>query len=181
MRLSIIIANYNYRDFVGAAIESTLAVDWPDKEVIVVDDGSTDDFRNVIEGFRGRVTAYFRPKSTQIGANMFGFDQSTGEIIIFLDSDDLLEPGVMREVATVSRPGVSKVQYRMSLMDATGTQLGSAFPQFPLRTIPRSSAAAISALCATQPLQGRVTPIPGISCAMPLRSERRYSRQTLCY
>ena len=34
MKLSIIIANYNYRDFVGAAMESALAVDWPDKEVI---------------------------------------------------------------------------------------------------------------------------------------------------
>jgi cellulose synthase/poly-beta-1,6-N-acetylglucosamine synthase-like glycosyltransferase len=47
IRLSVIIANYNYkyRDFVGAAIERALAVDWPDKEVIVVDDASTDDSR----------------------------------------------------------------------------------------------------------------------------------------
>jgi hypothetical protein len=64
---------------------------------------------------------------------MFGFGQSTGEIIIFLDSDDLLEPGVMQEIAKVWRPGVSKVQYRMNLIDATGTQLGSAIPQFPPR------------------------------------------------
>jgi glycosyltransferase involved in cell wall biosynthesis len=63
MKLSIIIANYNYRDFVGAAIESALAVDWPDKEVIVVDDASTDDSRSIREGFPGRVTACFRPKS----------------------------------------------------------------------------------------------------------------------
>ncbi len=82
------------------------------------------------------MTAYFHPKSTQLAANMFGFDQSTGDIIIFLDSDDLLEPGVMREVAKVWRPGVSKVQYRMNGMDATGTQLGSAFPQFPPKNDP---------------------------------------------
>ena len=68
MKLSVIIANYNYRDFVGAAIESALSVDWPDKEVIVVDDASTDDSRTVIEGFQGRVAAYFRPKSNQLGA-----------------------------------------------------------------------------------------------------------------
>ena len=43
MKLSVIIANYNYRDFVGAAISSALVVNWPDKEVIVVDDASTDD------------------------------------------------------------------------------------------------------------------------------------------
>src|SRR3984893_17124610 len=136
MKLSVIIANYNYRDFVGAAIESALAVDWPDKEVIVVDDASTDDSRSVIDGFRGKVAAYFRPKSYQLGAHIFGFEQSTGDVIIFLDADDLLEPGVMLEVAKVWRPGVSKVQYRMNVIDATGTQLGSAIPQFPPKDDP---------------------------------------------
>jgi glycosyltransferase involved in cell wall biosynthesis len=131
MKLSIIIANYNYRDFVGSAIISALAVDWPDKEVIVVDDASTDDSRKVIEGFRGRVAAYFRPKTYQLGAHIFGFEQSTGDVIIFLDADDLLEPEVMLEVAKVWRPGVSKVQYRMNLIDATGAQTGTALPQFP--------------------------------------------------
>jgi glycosyltransferase involved in cell wall biosynthesis len=137
MKLSIIIANYNYCDFVGAAIESALAVDWPDKEVIIVDDASTDASRDIIQGFCGRVTAYFRPKSHQLGAHIFGFEQSSGEIIIFLDSDDLLEPEVMREIAKVWRPGVAKVQYRMNLIDATGAQLGFAIPQFPPREDPK--------------------------------------------
>ena len=136
MKLSVIIANYNYRDFVGAAIESALAVDWLDKEVIVVDDASTDDSRIIIERFQGRVAAYFRPKSNQLGAHTFGFEQSNGEIIIFLDSDDLLEPEVMQEVAKVWRPGVSKVQYRMNVIDANGTQLGTAIPQFPPKDDP---------------------------------------------
>src|SRR6516165_6057316 len=136
MKLSVIIANYNYCDFVGAAIESALAVDWPDNEVIVVDDASTDDSRRIIEGFRDRIAAYFRPKSHQLGAHMFGFEQSTGDIIIFLDADDLLEPEVMQEVAKVWRPGVSKVHYRMNLIDSTGTRLGSALPQFPPKDDP---------------------------------------------
>src|SRR6202048_5051343 len=136
MKLSVIIANYNYRDFVGAAISSALAIDWPDKEVIVVDDASTDGSRPVIEGFSGRVAAYFRPKSHQLGAHMFGFEQSTGDVIIFLDADDLLEPEVMQEVAKVCRLGISKVHYRMNLIDATGTQVGSAIPQFPPKDDP---------------------------------------------
>jgi hypothetical protein len=136
MLLSVIIANYNYRDFVGAAIESALAVDWSDKEVIVVDDASTDDSRGVIEGFSGRAAAYFRPKSNQLGAHRFGFEQSAGDVIIFLDSDDLLEPEVMKEVAKVWRPGVSKVQFRMNLIDAAGAQLGSAIPQFSRKDDP---------------------------------------------
>src|SRR5215472_9440647 len=137
MKLSVIIANYNYRDFVGVAISSALAVDWPDKEVIVIDDASTDDSRSIIEGFRGKVAAYFRPKSNQLGAHIFGFAQSTGDIIIFLDADDLLEPEVMQEVAKVWRPGVSKVHYRMNLIDAAGVQLGTALPQFPPKNDPQ--------------------------------------------
>jgi len=131
MKLSVIIANYNYRNFVGAAISSALAVEWSDKEVIVVDDASTDDSRSVIDGFRGKVAAYFRPKSNQLGAHIFGLEQSTGDVIIFLDADDLLEPDVMLEVARVWRPGVSKVQYRMNLIDSAGAQTGTAIPQFP--------------------------------------------------
>jgi glycosyltransferase involved in cell wall biosynthesis len=136
VKLSIIIANHNYRDFVGAAIESAIAVDWPDKEVIVVDDASTDDSRSIIEGFRDRAAIYFRPKAHQLGANMFGFEQSTGDVIIFLDADDMLEPEVMREIAKVWRPGASKVQYRMNVIDATGAQLGSTIPQFPPKQDP---------------------------------------------
>ena len=101
-KLSIIIANWNYWDFVGEAITSALAVDWANKEVIVIDDASTDDSKSVIESFARNVSAYFRPKSNQLGAHRFGFEQSTGDVIIFLDADDLLEPEVMQEVG---RPG----------------------------------------------------------------------------
>jgi glycosyltransferase involved in cell wall biosynthesis len=137
LKLSIIIANYNNRDLVGDAISSALAVDWPDKEVIVVDDASTDGSKDVINGFQGKVAAYFkREESYQLGAHIFGFENSTGDVIIFLDADDLLEPDVMLEVAKLWRPGVSKIQYRMNLIDRAGTQLGTAIPQFPRKNDP---------------------------------------------
>src|SRR5260370_2279184 len=84
MKLSVIIANYNYRDFVGAAISSALAVDWPDKEVIVVEDASTDDSKNVIDRFRGNVAAYFRPQSHQSGPHILRLDHTPIPVIIFL-------------------------------------------------------------------------------------------------
>jgi hypothetical protein len=137
LRLSIIIANHNYGHYVGETISSALAVDWHDKEVIVVDDASTDDSKNVIDRFGNEVKAYFRPKSHQLGTHRFGFDRSTGDILIFLDADDLLEPDVMHEVSRVWRPGVSKVQFRMYLIGADGSQLGTAIPQFPRRDNPK--------------------------------------------
>src|SRR4051794_25968819 len=101
MKLSVIIANHNYCEFLGDAISSALAVDWPDKEVIVVDDASTDDSRSVIERFQDRVAAYFRPKSHQLGAHLFGFAQISGDVVVLLDADDLLEPEIMQEIAKV--------------------------------------------------------------------------------
>jgi glycosyltransferase involved in cell wall biosynthesis len=57
--LSIIIANYNYADYVGSAIDSALAVDLPQVQVIVVDDGSTDASRGIIDRYGGRVVRRF--------------------------------------------------------------------------------------------------------------------------
>lgn len=54
--LSIVIPNFNYGAFVSDSVRSALAVDWPDVEVIVVDDGSADDSLRVLEGFGYRIT-----------------------------------------------------------------------------------------------------------------------------
>lgn len=129
-RLSIIIPNYNYGDYVGAAIDSALAVDWPDVEVIVVDDGSTDGSRQVIESYGDAITAIFQDNSGPRIACNAGFDRSSGEAVVFLDSDDMLEPTVAREVASVWRPGVSKVQFPMTRIDREGVAVGGTFPHF---------------------------------------------------
>ncbi len=58
--VSIVIVNYNYGRYLTKCIESALAQDYEPKEVIVVDDGSTDDSRAVINSFAGRVTTAFK-------------------------------------------------------------------------------------------------------------------------
>lgn len=128
--LSIIIANYNYAEFVGAAIESALAVDWPNVEVVLVDDGSTDDSRAAIERYADRIIAIFQPNAGQIAARNVGFERSTGEAVIFLDSDDILHASVMQEAAREWHRRVSKVQFRMRSVDAEGRPTGSIFPQY---------------------------------------------------
>jgi hypothetical protein len=130
MRFSIIIPNYNYGRFIGQAIESALAVDWPDLEVIVVDDGSTDDSREVIASFGTRIIAIFQPNGTQRVACNTGFARSTGDAVIFLDSDDLLMPSVARETAAVWSERVSKVQFQMMVVDGEGSPTGRVFPAY---------------------------------------------------
>ncbi len=130
MRFSIIIPNYNYEIFVGKAIESALAVEWPDLEVIVVDDGSTDNSRSVIESFGDRITAIFQPNRTQLVACNAGFERATGDAVIFLDSDDMLAPSVAAEVAAVWSERVSKVQFQLIRIDRNDTPIRTLFPTY---------------------------------------------------
>jgi glycosyltransferase involved in cell wall biosynthesis len=130
MKFSIIIPNYNYGRFVGQAIESALAVKWPDVEVIVVDDGSTDNSRQVIESFGDKVTAIFQPNRTQRVACNTGFAHATGDAVIFLDSDDILMPEIASEVAAIWSEKVSKVQVQMMRIDSAGKPKGSVFPLY---------------------------------------------------
>ncbi len=129
-RLSVVITNYNYERFVGAAIESALALDWPDVEVVVVDDGSTDRSVEVLRRYADRVAVLLGPNRGQREAANRGFAASTGDIVIFLDADDLLPPGLPGRLADVWTPEVSKVQFRMQRIDADSTPLGRPFPEW---------------------------------------------------
>ena len=65
MLVSVVIPNYNYERYVGAAIESALSLDWPAAEIIVVDDGSTDGSRAVIDRYRKRVQVIHKANGGQ--------------------------------------------------------------------------------------------------------------------
>ncbi len=130
---SIIINNYNYARYLGAAIESCLAQDYPQVETIVVDDGSTDDSRTVIERFGSRVQAVFKANGGQASAFNAGFAASRGDYVLFLDADDSLRPDAARLfVAAFATERVPKVQARIRLVDESGAPLGLEHPAGPL-------------------------------------------------
>ncbi|WP_294639496.1 glycosyltransferase family A protein [uncultured Aquabacterium sp.] len=129
-KLSVVIPNYNYESYIADAIESALSIDWPDVEVIVVDDGSTDNSRAVIERYRGRVQSIFQENKGQVGACNAGFAASTGDAVLFLDSDDFVEPSVAREADAVWTDDTSKVQFQMRCVSGDGEPLGSYLPQY---------------------------------------------------
>ncbi len=128
LRFSIVIANYNYERYLARAIESALDQDWPEIEVIVVDDGSVDNSRQVITGYGDRIEAVFQANRGQRAANNRGFARSSGDVIVFLDADDVLLPDFASSVASVWRPGISKVQVAMRRVDADERPTGSVIP-----------------------------------------------------
>lgn len=126
MRVSVIINNYNYARFVGAAIESALAQTHDDVEVVVVDDGSTDASAEVIAGFGDRIVPVLKPNGGQGSAFNAGFAVATGEVVIFLDADDRLGPTAAGEVAAIFEgdPSAAAVQYPLRHIDESGTPIG---------------------------------------------------------
>jgi glycosyltransferase involved in cell wall biosynthesis len=99
--VSIIINNYNYGNFVCAAIESALNQGYPNLEVIVVDDGSSDQSRQLIAEYGNQVCPLFKENGGQSSALNLGFAKSSGEIICLLDADDLFLPHKVAEVVQV--------------------------------------------------------------------------------
>jgi glycosyltransferase involved in cell wall biosynthesis len=92
-RVSIVTISFNQAEFVERTILSVLGQDYPDIEYIVVDPGSMDGSREIIERYRSRISkVIFRPDRGAADGLNGGFAEATGEIFGFLNSDDLLLP-----------------------------------------------------------------------------------------
>jgi glycosyltransferase involved in cell wall biosynthesis len=129
--VSIVIPNYNYGRFLGEAIDSALAQTHAPVEVIVVDDGSTDNSRAVIERYGDRVTAIFQANAGQTKACEAGFRRSRHPIVMFLDSDDRLVPHAAATVVADWTPNLAKLQFCLETIDAESRRLGFFWPKYP--------------------------------------------------
>jgi glycosyltransferase involved in cell wall biosynthesis len=94
MRVSVIIPTYNYGRFVCEAVESVLNQTHPPHEVIVVDDGSTDDTAQVLKPYSGtgRICYHRQENAGLSAARNAGLSKATGEVLALLDSDDVWHP-----------------------------------------------------------------------------------------
>jgi glycosyltransferase involved in cell wall biosynthesis len=131
--VSIIISSFNYERFLADAIDSALSQTWPATEVIVVDDGSTDGSRAVIERYGAQMQAVFKSNGGQGSALNAGFARCRGDVVLFVDSDDALLPGaVERVVSAMADPAVVKVQWCAAEIDELGKLTGRTVPALSL-------------------------------------------------
>lgn len=106
MLVSVLINNYNYAAFLEETVNSVLAQSYPEIEIIVVDDGSTDNSRQVIEKLartHPEITAHFKPNGGQLSAFNAGVHLAKGEILFFLDADDLYHRDYIEKAITIYR------------------------------------------------------------------------------
>ena len=136
MLCSVVISSYNKAGFIGAAVESALAQTYPEMEVIVIDDGSTDTSLDVLRAFGDRIQLVAKPNGGQASAMNQGFARSKGDIVFFLDCDDTLDPDVMQRVVDVWTPQTAKVHFRLRKIREDGSVIEGKFipPYKPFST-----------------------------------------------
>ncbi len=105
LKVSVLINNYNYSAYIREAIESVLNQTYENYELIVVDDGSTDNSREIIDDYFKRypekIIPIYKENGGQASAFNKGFAVATGEIIAFLDSDDYWFHNKLQRIAEV--------------------------------------------------------------------------------
>lgn len=129
---SVVITNHDYGPFIGEAIDSALAQAPSRVEVVVVDDGSQDDSRRIISRYGAAIRSVFQEHQGQAQAMLAGLRASTGDVILFLDSDDVLYPGALARIGERFGARVAKVQARLDLIDDHGRRVGRRTPSVPM-------------------------------------------------
>jgi hypothetical protein len=102
MKISLVTPNYNYGHFIEATLRSVLDQRYPELEYLVLDDGSTDDSVARIRAFAGQLAHWeTAPNQGQYRTITRGFAMSTGEVLGWLNSDDMHLPWTLRAVADI--------------------------------------------------------------------------------
>jgi glycosyltransferase involved in cell wall biosynthesis len=126
-RISIVTPSYNQGAFIEDTVRSVLLQRYPNLEYIVMDGGSSDDTLERLEPYRPRLAhLQSAPDGGQSAAIAAGFARSTGDIMAYLNSDDILLPGALRFVAEFFQrnPGIDFIYGHRAVMDEEGRVIG---------------------------------------------------------
>lgn len=110
--VSVIIPTYNYGRFIRDAIESALAQTYPALEILVIDDGSTDDTESIVANFGDRVRYVKQANAGVCSARNRGAAESSGQYVAFMDSDDMwLATKLEKQMAVFTRDPEIKLMH----------------------------------------------------------------------
>ena len=130
MLISVIVICHNYGAYVAQAIQSAITQTRRPDEIIVIDDGSTDDSVARVRAFGSQVKLHCQENEGHVSALQAGYVLARGALQIYLDADDFLYPECIDsvELAFAQRGGAAKVQYRLDTIDKAGYNQHMPFP-----------------------------------------------------
>lgn len=131
LAVDVVINNHDYGEFLEASIASARGQTHDPVKVIVVDDGSSDGSREILARQDPEVAVILKENGGQASALNAGMAESEGDVVIFLDADDVLRPEAAARAAAAfaADDEVSKVQFRMETIDAEGRPTGEVRPE----------------------------------------------------
>lgn len=129
--IAAVIVNYNYADYLPDAVESVLRQGRPFDEVVVVNDGSTDDSLAVLERYHDVVKVLDIPNAGQLGACRAGLAATSSDYVYFLDADDFVRADLVATVLSTVAAEPVKVQFQLEAVNAALQPGDSVFPTFP--------------------------------------------------
>lgn len=128
--ISVVIPNYNYGRYLGQAIDSALQQTYSHKEIVVIDNGSTDNSVEVLHRYDGLIHWIQQENQGSSGSRNRGICESRGELIAFLDADDVWRPDKLeRQVPLFDNPKVGLVSCGIEYVDSAGKSLGVEFAE----------------------------------------------------
>jgi glycosyltransferase involved in cell wall biosynthesis len=122
-RVSIVTISFNQAAFLERAIRSVVEQDYPDVEYIVVDPGSTDGSRNIIERYRQRISKIIlEPDNGPANGLNKGFAAATGEVFGYINADDAYLPGAIGKAVSAfqARPDTDVIYGHSYIVDRSG-------------------------------------------------------------
>ncbi len=135
--ISVIIPTYNSARYLPQALDSVFAQNYPQVEIIVVDDGSTDETSQIIRPYRDRLLYLRQENAGSAAARNAGLAHAHGKYVVFLDADDWLLPGKLQQQVDIlqSQPEVGLVHSGWQLVSETGNPLETVEPWHEVPTL----------------------------------------------
>jgi glycosyltransferase involved in cell wall biosynthesis len=129
-QVSVIIPTFNNAQYIGEALNSVFSQDYDAYEVIVVDDGSTDDTQQTLKPYLDRIRFIYQSNAGSAAARNTGLTLAQGEFIVFLDADDFLLPGKLKQqVAYLTlKPQLGIVHSGWRIVSETGAIISTVEP-----------------------------------------------------
>lgn len=137
-RISIVTPSYNQGEFIEKTIQSVLNQNYSNFEYVIIDGSSTDRSQKIINKYYSKLKHYESKKDRgQSHAINKGFSKTNGEIMAWINSDDILQPGALRLVASIfaNFPEIEWITSLPSTINADGYQVYLAQPPLYLRSL----------------------------------------------